>query len=711
MLRRALLPLLVLGSLPACRGRLSAEDPPATRAVEHVDEYHGRRVEDPYRWLEEMDSDETKAWIAAQNERTREFLERGSARKRIRRRLEQLWNFERFSVPVREGGRYFFRRNDGLQDQAVLYVADGLAAEPRVLLDPNTLSPDGTVSLRDRFTVSPDGRLLAYGLSRGGSDWQEIRVRDVETGEDLGDTLQWIKFSDAAWVADGSGFYYARMPEPEAGKELSAANRRSMVCFHRLGTPQSEDAVVYERKDQPDWFLYPWVTDDRRYLGIYASAGSASTNALLWKDLASDGPVVELPGAFEASYDPVGNDGPTWWILTDRGAPKRRLVAVDLANPQPEAWRELVPEGRQPIEQVTVVGDRFLVRRLKVATTRVSVFTLDGALERELDLPGLGTADGFEGRRKDRETFYSFSAFTAPTTIYRHDFDTGRSEVWRRPRVDFDPGEFETKQVVYPSHDGTHVPMFLSHRKGLELDGRNPTLLHGYGGFRNSLTPWFRVSTLVWMELGGVYAVANLRGGGEFGEEWHKAGMLEKKQNVFDDFVAAGEALVRNGYTTPRKLAIAGTSNGGLLVAACMNQRPDLFGACLPSVGVMDMLRYQEFTVGRAWVSEYGSSAEPAMFPVLLGYSPYHNLRKGVRYPATLVMTGDHDDRVVPAHSYKYAARLQACQAGEAPILLRVETSTGHGAGTPTSKWIDDAADQWAFLARVLEIDVPRRIR
>ena len=710
MTRRLLLLLLALVVTTGCRRRGRVRSVrhesltyPVTRTTDHVDDYHGTKVADPYRWLEDDNAEETKAWVAEQNELTFSYLHSIRARKRIRRRLEKLWNFERYGVPVKAGSRYFFRKNDGLQNQSVLYVADSLDEEPRVFLDPNKLSEDGTVAVRRNLFFSRDGKLLCYAISTAGSDWQEFRVRDVEKGKDLAaDELKWIKYSGASWNPEGTGFYYSRFSQPEKGAALTAVVKNQKVYFHRIGTPQSEDRLVYERPDQPEWGLAAEATEDGRYLLIYVWTGSSTHNAIFLQDLGQGGAVIELLKDFDASYDILGNDGSVLYVRTDNGAPKGRIVAIDVDDPKPESWKELVPEGEWAIESAHLLGDRFVVQYLKHAHAQVKLFGLDGTMEREIEMPTGGSAWGFTGRRADSETFYRFSGFTYPATVFRYDFDVGESSVFRRPKVDFDPDDFVSKQVTYPSSDGTKVRMFITHRKDIELDGTNPTLLYGYGGFNKSMTPWFSISNLVWREMGGVYAVPTLRGGGERGATWHQAGMLERKQNVFDDFIAAAEALIYNKYTSSERLAIAGASNGGLLVGACMTQRPDLFGACLPAVGVMDMLRFHKFTIGRAWVSDYGSSDDPAMFKVLHRYSPYHNLRNGVEYPATLVTTADHDDRVVPAHSFKFAARLQACQAGKAPVLIRIETKAGHGAGTPTSKRIDAAADRFAFLVKAL---------
>ncbi len=708
----AFIGLLALGMVSSCSRRLTrarsgpvvyqeALAYPTTRTVDHQDEYHGTAVADPYRWLEDFQSDEAKAWVAAQNEVTNAHLASIQSRPRIKKRLESLWNYQRFGVPWSEAGRYFFFRNDGLQDHAVLYTADSPQGEGRILLDPNTMSDDKSVSVADT-SVSRDGRYLAYAISRGGSDWREIFVRDVETGEDLAaDHIQWVKFSSINWAIDNSGFYYSRMPAPEDGAALKAANYNQKVYFHRVGTPQAEDTLIYERPDQPEWGLSAGMTEDGQYLVIWVWRGSGGKNTIFYRDLAQDGPITPLFSEFDARYVPIATDGTKWTVFTNKGAPKGRIVSLDIARPDVANWHEVVPESRFAIDDVEVMGERIVVNRMEYARSKVSLYRLDGTFEKELPLP-LGSVGGFRGKRADSELFFSFSSFTIPSATYRYDVASGKLSPVRKPKVDFDPSKFTTRQVAYTSRDGQDVTMFIVHKKGLVLDGSNPTLLYGYGGFNAKMRPRFNPARIVWMEWGGVYALANLRGGGEYGEAWHRAGMRDKKQNVFDDFIAAGEALITNGYTSKSKLAIQGGSNGGLLVGACMNQRPDLFAACLPAVGVMDMLRFQEFTIGRAWVAEYGSSADPKMFPVLYRYSPLHNIKNGVSYPATLVTTADRDDRVVPAHSFKYIARLQAAQGGKAPVLIRVETQAGHGAGTSTSKYIELVADQYAFLTRHL---------
>jgi prolyl oligopeptidase len=676
--------------------------PPSHPDPTVVDVYHGQAVPDPYRWLEDLDSEQTRAWVEAQNRLTFDYLRRIPARQRLLERLTQLWNYEKYSQPFKEGGRYFYFKNDGLQNQSVLYTQESLEAEARVLLDPNTLSEDGTVALSG-IAISRDGRYLAYGLSRSGSDWQEWKVRDIETGEDLPDHLRWIKFSGASWTPDGQGFFYSRYDEPPPGREYESANYFQKLCYHRLGTPQSEDLLVYHRPDQKEWGFAGGVTEDGNYLIISVWRGTDPKNLLFYKDLRDPNlPVVELIREFEANYSFVGNDGSRFWLLTDLNAPRRRLVAIDLDNPG--QVQEVIPEAEETLQGVSLINNQFVAFYLKDAHTQIKTFALDGTYLGAIPLPGLGSASGFGGKRYDTETFYTFTSFTTPPTIYRYDFTTGRSTLFRQPQVDFDPQAYEVQQVFYPSKDGTRIPMFLVHRRGLARTGDHPTLLYGYGGFGISLTPSFSVGLVAWLEMGGVYAQPNLRGGGEYGEAWHQAGTKLNKQKVFDDFIAAAEWLVANGYTNPSKLAISGGSNGGLLVGACLTQRPDLFAAALPAVGVFDMLRFHKFTIGWAWISEYGSPEDPEEFKALYAYSPLHNLKPGTAYPATLITTADHDDRVVPAHSFKFAAALQAAQGGSQPILIRIDTKAGHGAGKPTTKLIEETADRWAFLVEVLGI-------
>ncbi|MGB5899906.1 MAG: prolyl oligopeptidase family serine peptidase, partial [Geitlerinemataceae cyanobacterium] len=630
---------------------------PETRKIDRVDEYHGVTVADPYRWLEDPDSDETKAWVDAQNRVTFGYLEQIPQRDRLKERITQLWNYEKYSTPFKEGNRYFYFKNDGLQNQSVLYVLPSLDGEPRVLLDPNTLSEDGTVALSS-YAISEDGNFLAYGLSSSGSDWQEWKVRDIETGEDLADRLQWIKFSGASWTHDNRGFFYSRYDEPNESTQYEDINYFQKLYYHRLGTEQSEDLLIYDRPDEKEWGFRGFVTEDGNYLIISVWKGTEPKNLLFYKDLTtSDSPVLELISEFEAEYSFIDNEGSVFWFRTDLDAPRGRLIAIDTETGEPT---EIIPQTDDVLEGVGVLNNQFITSYLKDARSQVKIFHLDGSFVREVNLPGIGSVGGFGGKRHDTETFYSFTGFTAPRTIYRYDFTTGESTVFRQPNVDFDPTEYTTQQIFYTSKDGTRVPMFITHKKELELNGKNPTYLYGYGGFNISLTPSFSVGQLVWMELGGVLAIPNLRGGGEYGEAWHQAGTKLKKQNVFDDFIAAAEWLIANGYTNAGQLAIGGGSNGGLLVGACMTQRPDLFAAALPAVGVLDMLRFHKFTIGWAWCSDYGSPDNPEEFNALYAYSPLHNLKPGTAYPATMITTADHDDRVVPAHSFKFAAALQA---------------------------------------------------
>jgi len=680
--------------------------PPAAR-VDQVDDYHGVKVADHYRWLEDDNSAETKAWVEAENRISSAYLKKIPTREAIRERLTTLWDYERYGVPFKRGDRYFVTRNDGLQNQSVLYTLTSLDAEPQVLLDPNQLAADGTVALAT-YAISEDGNLMAYGLATAGSDWQEWKVRDVRTGQDLSDHLKWVKFSGASWTKDNRGFYYSRYDEPAAGAQLKGVNYYHKLYYHRLGTPQSEDRLVYHRPDQKEWGFSGYATEDGRYLIITVSQGTDRRRRVFYQDLqAPDAPIVELLNDFDAAYTFIDNDGPVFWFQTDLDAPRSRVIAIDITQPGRSHWREIIPQTGERLVDVSLLHNQFVVLYLKDARSQVKVFSLDGRFVRELALPGIGSVSGFGGRRKDTETFYLFTGFITPGTVYRYDLTTGASTIFREPKVAFNPAGYVTRQVFYSSKDGTRVPMFITHKKGLKLTGRNPTLLYGYGGFDISITPAFSVANLVWMEMGGVYAVPNLRGGGEYGEEWHQAGMKLKKQNVFDDFLAAAEWLMAQQYTRPDKLAISGGSNGGLLVGACLTQRPELFGAALPAVGVLDMLRFDKWTIGWAWTSDYGSPDNPEQFKALYAYSPYHHVKPGTRYPATLITTADHDDRVFPAHSFKFAAALQAAQAGPAPILIRIETRAGHGAGKPVAKQIDNVTERWSFLVRALKMREP----
>ena len=691
---------------------------PPTRKSDQVDNYHGTEVTDPYRWLEDLNSEETNAWVEAQNQLTLSYISEIPAREPLKERLTKLWNYEKYGIPFKQGNRYFYFKNDGLQNQSVLYTLTALDAEPTLLFDPNLLSEDGTIALSG-LAISEDGQLMAYGLSTSGSDWNEWKVRNVETGEDFPDDLKWVKFSGASWTHDSQGFFYSRYDEPNEATKLEDLNYYQKLYYHKLGTPQSEDILIYHRPDQKEWMFGAGVTEDGRYLIISIDRGTDPKNLIYYKDLQTpDSPVVELISEFEANYSFIDNEGSIFWFRTDLAAPRGRVIAIDINKPTPpnppllrgekgmrEGWQEVIPQTDETLESVGLLNNQFVADYLKDARSSIKIFDLEGSFVREVELPGIGSAGGFGGKRYDTETFYSFTSFTIPTTIYRYDMVSGKSTLFRQPKVDFNPNEYETKQIFYTSKDGTSVPMFITHKKGLQLDGNNPTLLYGYGGFNVSLTPSFSVSRLVWMEMGGVYALPNLRGGGEYGEEWHQAGTKLNKQNVFDDFIAAAEWLINHQYTQPEKLAIAGGSNGGLLVGACMTQRPELFGAALPAVGVMDMLRFHKFTIGWAWCSDYGSPENPEEFQALSAYSPLHNLKTGTAYPATLISTADHDDRVFPAHSFKFAAALQAAHGGEKPVLIRIETKAGHGAGKPTSKIIEELADEWAFLVLSLNID------
>ena len=727
--------------------------PTATRGTQ-VDVYHGVNIADPYRWLEDTDSPETKAWVAAENQLSDAYLATIPERAAIKNRLTQIWNYARFSAPFKEGGRYFYFQNTGLQNQSVLYVQDGRNAPPRVLLDPNALSPDGTVALSGQ-AASDDGRYLAYSLSTSGSDWQEIHVRDVSNSRDMGDVLKWVKFSGMSWTHDNRGFFYSRYDAPTSGNAMTNVNRFHKIYYHRLGQAQSRDELIFDTPDQPDWLLNGSVTDDGQYLIIVVSQGTDVRNRLYFKDLRNpgrpeiDNPVVRMIDRLEAEYAFVGNRGTMFYVRTDRNAPKGRIVAINIDNPREERWTTIVAEGKDALTDATLAGEDIVANYLQDAHSSIRFYTAsrdNGEEERrrreeqarrrreptsvyddtstaplatrernpqagggfrfrgELPLPGIGTVGEINGKQGDNELFYSFTSFLYPTTIFRYDLGSRRNEVFRAPKVAFDPTQFETRQVFYTSKDGTRVPMFITSKKGLKLDGNSPTLLYAYGGFNISETPAFSSANAAWLEMGGIYALANLRGGGEYGKEWHEAGTLAKKQNVFDDFIGAAEYLIREKYTSTPKLAIRGGSNGGLLVGAVMTQRPELFGAALPEVGVMDMLRFQKFTIGWAWTSDYGSSDDSTQFQFLRAYSPLHNIKPGTCYPPTLAATADHDDRVVPGHTFKFVATLQAAQGCANPILVRIETKAGHGAGKPTSKQIDEAADRFAFLVRTLHM-------
>ncbi|MDQ4123195.1 MAG: prolyl oligopeptidase family serine peptidase [Acidobacteriota bacterium] len=678
---------------------------PKVRKVEQIDDYHGTKISDPYRWLENTDLPETRAWIEAQNKLTFDYLSKIPERESIERRLTELWNYERYSAPVKRGNRYFFTKNDGLQNQSVLYVSESLSSTPRVLIDPNKLSPDGTVSLSG-WSITDDGKLMAYGLASAGSDRTEWRIMNVETGEHLPDVLPPARQNISNWTKDSKGFFYSRFPQEKTGNELRDTSFNQKFYFHRLGTPISEDILIYERPDDKELFVGGRVSDDGRWLILTASKGTARRNMVFFKDLeAKNAAIQPLVEKNEAAFNFIDNIGTKFYFRTDKDAPNGKVVMVDVAE-QNKTWREVIPEAKESLGGVNLINNQFVANYLKDAYTQIRIYDREGKFIRNVELPGIGTAGGFGGEREDTETFYTFSSFTMPPTIYRYDMKTGKSEVFRQAKVNFSPANFEVKQVFYTSRDGTRVPMFVAHKKGLKLDGSNPTLLYGYGGFTSAQTPNFSIPNLVWMEMGGVYALANIRGGSEYGKAWHEAGIKLKKQNVFDDFIAAGEWLVANKYTNPSRLAAEGRSNGGLLVGAVVNQRPDLFGAAVPHVGVMDMLRFHKFTIGWAWTSDYGSPENSEEFAAIYKYSPLHNIKPGTKYPAVMITTGDHDDRVAPGHSFKYAATLQEANASDRPILIRIDTKAGHGAGKPIAKLIEEHADKLAFLVRELNFKV-----
>jgi len=681
---------------------------PPTRMAPQVDDYFGTKVADPYRWLEDDNSAETKAWVTTQNQATNAYLATIPQREAIKARMTRLWNYEKFTAPTKRGKYYFYRHNSGLQNQMVLYVTDQAAATGRVLLDPNALGKDGTVSLAG-MAVTEDGSLMAYALSKGGSDVATWRIKNVATGEDLPDAFPTGRLAVTDWTRDGKGLFYADYPAVQEGKALTAVYKNQKLYFHKLGTPLSQDVVVYERPDQPDWGFSAHVTDDGRFLVINQHEGTERRNRIFLKDAARpEGPAQPLFDKYDGAYQVLGNDGDTFYVSTDFGAPRGRIVAVDRLHPEPKAWREIIPQaaGRDVIGSASLLGDTLAVTWRVDALNRVRLYDLKGKFSKEIKMPTIGNLTGFGGERKNTEVFYTFTSFNLPPTIYRYELNGGKTTVFRSPKVDVKPDQFEVSEVFYPSKDGTQIPMFLAHRKGLKLDGSNPTLLYAYGGFNVAQSPNFSPANMVWMEMGGVYALACLRGGNEYGKAWWEAGKRENKQNVFDDFIAGAEYLIRNKITSTPKLAIFGGSNGGLLVGACLTQRPDLFGAALPAVGVLDMLRYHKFTIGWMWQSDYMSSDTKEGFQNLIKYSPLHTIKPGVKYPPTLITTGDHDDRVVPAHSHKFTATLQAAQGGPAPILTRIETNAGHGTGN-TTKVIQERADSWSFLLKALKFDLP----
>jgi prolyl oligopeptidase len=683
---------------------------PKSRRIDHMDCYHGVKVHDPYRWLEDdvRESKEVADWVTAQNKITNAFLKDIPARKIIEERLTKLWNYERFGAPMKVAGQYYYFKNDGLQNQSVLYSLDTLDGDSKVVIDPNKWSEEGTEALSG-FEFSNDGRYLAYGVADSGSDWNTWHVHDLKTNKKLTDTIEWVKFSDATWTPDSKGFFYGRFEKPNEDEKFQSLNLGQKIYYHRIGTSQDKDVLVYERSDEPKWGFGVQVTEEGRYLILTVWKGTDNKHRVLYRDLHEPYAMAQdLIDNFDQNYSFICNDGPIFYFKTDFKAPRGRVIAIDIRKPATNDWREIVPESKETLRSADMIGNLLLCDYLKDAHSQVKFFSTAGEFVREIEFPGIGTASGFRGKRTDTETFYGFSSFNTPVSLYKYNIVTGKSTLFRKPKVDMKPDDFMVEQVFYPSKDGTKIPMFLCYKKGLKKDGDNPTLLYGYGGFDIPLTPGFSVGRLAWMELGGILVVANLRGGGEYGEDWHKAGTKLNKQNVFDDFIGAAEWLIANQYTKSSKLAIQGGSNGGLLVGAVMTQRPELFGACLPAVGVMDMLRFHLFTAGRFWVDDYGCSDNEKEFKALRAYSPYHNLKKGASYPPTLISTADTDDRVVPSHSFKFAAALQYAQGGKAPVMIRIETSAGHGAGTPTSKMIEEISDKWAFLAKTLDMKVSK---
>ncbi|MEG8946918.1 prolyl oligopeptidase family serine peptidase [Rosettibacter firmus] len=667
---------------------------PPAKKISHIDNYHGTNVEDPYRWLEDLNSEETKEWIKAQNELTNSYFSNIPFREKIKKRLTDLWNYERYTNPIKIGEYYIYSKNDGLQEQNVYYIQKGINGTPEVLIDPNKLSEDGSISLSGIY-FSKDNKYLSYGISRGGSDWREFYVMDLSTKKLLSDKILWSKFTGNAWYKNG--FFYGRYDEPKKGEELKQSNQFQKVFYHKIGTSQSEDELVIEDRQHPKRLFEATVSDDEKYLIIYVAEGSSSYNLLWYKNLSNNSSIIKLIDQFEAEYNFIDNINDKFLVLTNYEAPNNKLVLIDLKNPEKENWKTLIPESKNVIQNVAHVGDKLIVTYLEDAHSKISIFNEEGNYLYDIKLPTIGTVYGFSGKNNDTETFYTFTSFTYPPTIYRYDVINNKSELFKKSKVNFESENYEVHQVFYESKDETKIPMFLIHKKDLELNGKNPALLYAYGGFKISQLPSFAIPRLSLLENGFVYALACIRGGGEYGETWHKAGMFEKKQNVFDDFISAAEWLIKNNYTSPQMLAIQGGSNGGLLVGAVINQRPDLFKVAFPMVGVMDMLRFHKFTIGWAWISEYGSSDNPEQFKYLIKYSPLHNI-KNVEYPATLVTTADHDDRVFPAHSFKYIATLQEKNSGNNPALIRIETKVGHGAGTSTSKSIELYTDLWSFM-------------
>jgi len=674
---------------------------PETAKGDVADNYHGTEVPDPYRWLEDDMSDETAAWVKAQNEVTFSYLESIPFRDALKDRMTEIWDYPKMGTPNKEGAYYFYSYNTGLQNQSIIYMKKGREGKGQIFLDPNTFSEDGTVALSG-YSISNDHKYMAYGISRGGSDWREFYVKEIESGNLLEDHLEWIKFSGISWFKDG--FFYTRYARPEEGDELKAANMNARIYYHRIGTPQSEDQLIHKDEANPEWGFGLSVTEDEEFM-VLTVTESTSGNAIAFRKAGTgENPFTWLDRDFDNDYSLVGSRDNMLYILTNHKAPRYKLIGIDAANPDPENWVDILPEHKgNVLESVNLAGGKIIATYVQDAYHKAAVYELDGSPLHEVSLPGIGSLGGFSTKMEDNTAFYSFSSFNYPSSIFRYNVAENISEVYFTPEVDFDTESYETKQVFYASGDGTKVPMFIVHKKGLELDGTNPTLLYGYGGFNISMSPSFSTTRAVWLEQGGVFALANIRGGGEYGEEWHMAGTVLQKQNVFDDFIAAAEYLIDENYTSSKRLAIYGASNGGLLIGAVVNQRPELFAAAIPMVGVMDMLRFHKFTIGRYWAVDYGSSDNPEEFEYLLDYSPIHNISSDKEYPAILVTTGDHDDRVVPAHSFKYAATLQEKYSGKNPAMIRINTDAGHGAGKPTDMVIGEYSDVWAFIYKNMD--------
>ncbi len=696
MYRKILIPAMTLVLFSTTFGQKASLQYPEARKDTVTDSYFGTVVADPYRWLEDDNSAETAEWVKAQNTITEKYLETIPFRNDLKTRLEKIWNYPKLGVPFKKGDRYFYFKNDGLQNQSVLYIQQNLDAKAELLLDPNTLSADGTVALSD-ISISNDGKYMGYTISRGGSDWNEIYVMNIESRKILDDKILWVKFSGISWYQNG--FYYSAYDAPAEGQALSGSNQFHKVFYHKLGNKQTEDQLIFEDKEHPLRNFGAYLTEDEQFL-LISESESTSGNALYMKKTSEmEKPFLKIAEGFEYEYGVIDHLGEKLLVQTNDEAPLRKLVLIDPKNPEKQNWQTILPESENVLESVSLVGDRIYAEYLKDANTKAYFFDYQGKLIKELQLPTLGTVAGFSGEKDDFTAFYGFTSFTFPTTIYRYDLKTDKSSVYSASGVDFNPDNFVTEQLFFTSKDGTKIPMFIVHKKGIKMDGNNPLLLYGYGGFNVSLTPSFGISRIPFIEQGGIYVTVNLRGGGEYGEEWHQAGTKLNKQNVFDDFIGAAEYLIREKYTQPSKLAILGGSNGGLLVGACMAQRPELFKLAIPIVGVMDMLRYQNFTIGWAWAGDYGRSDDnEEMFKYLFGYSPLHNLKKGVEYPATLAITADHDDRVVPAHTFKFMAELQSKHQGNHPVIVRIETKAGHGAGKPTAKQIEETTDMYSFI-------------